>query len=318
MTYASGSSILAADYNTFVQGGAGVNHAVANVNSIWGVGSGDKGWGQSGTLAPVSAGGPILASQWTALTARMNTIKLHQTGTSYTISNGPAIVPGAIITAVTNLPTTLSTLYTNRFNLTNAYQRSSNTYQSSATSWSSYVRHTILAQFADPESIRYFFNTGSTLQFSFTNTSAAGDGINWMELGIDCGLITYGANSTTQSGDGDRGAGPTILTTTEGYYQTIQFGSYLPPTTIFQQSGQGGATNYYIKVTAEESASVFPVIKFVVEYRDTVPGGTRSGYPRTGFKVFTPPTNELGIDYGPFYLTNTWGTVLRSATYTSA
>ena len=40
MTYSSGSLIEASDYNGFVSGTAN-----ANVNDIWSVGSGDKGYG---------------------------------------------------------------------------------------------------------------------------------------------------------------------------------------------------------------------------------------------------------------------------------
>ena len=62
MTYSSGGLIQAVDYNTFAQGGASADNNVANINTIWGVGTGDKGWGQSTTITPVSAAATVTAT----------------------------------------------------------------------------------------------------------------------------------------------------------------------------------------------------------------------------------------------------------------
>ena len=54
MTYSSGSTILEGDYNTFA----------TDVNTIWGTGSGGDGYGQTNTVAAVSQGATITATQW--------------------------------------------------------------------------------------------------------------------------------------------------------------------------------------------------------------------------------------------------------------
>ena len=82
MTYSTGGLIQATDYNKFVQGGAAVDHNVANVNSIWGTGYGDKGYGQSGLLATVSTSNTVTATQWATLIARLNSISAHQSGSN--------------------------------------------------------------------------------------------------------------------------------------------------------------------------------------------------------------------------------------------
>ncbi len=58
MGYAQGDTILDDEYNTFATGnaaGSGDN-SVANLNTLWGVGTGDKGYGESSTISAVSAG----------------------------------------------------------------------------------------------------------------------------------------------------------------------------------------------------------------------------------------------------------------------
>ena len=49
MTYSQGGTIEATDYN----------NRATNVNAIWGTGAGSNGYGQSTTLASVSAAGTV-------------------------------------------------------------------------------------------------------------------------------------------------------------------------------------------------------------------------------------------------------------------
>ena len=86
MTYAQGGLIQAVDYNTFAQGGASPNDNVANINTLWGTGTGDKGWGQTTTITPVSAAATVTATQWATLFSRFtssasqtNTMLCHST-----------------------------------------------------------------------------------------------------------------------------------------------------------------------------------------------------------------------------------------------
>ena len=61
MTYSVGGIIQATDYNGFVSTTSG-----ANVNDVWGTGTGDKGWGQT-ALSTVSVGGIVTATNWASL-----------------------------------------------------------------------------------------------------------------------------------------------------------------------------------------------------------------------------------------------------------
>jgi hypothetical protein len=114
MAYASGDTILDDHYNIFVQGGASaVDNNTANVNTIWGTGTGDKGYGASGTLATVSAGSTITATQWVNLLNRVSSIANHQ-GTSITAISNPTT--GDTISAYTALSGNISSIFTNRLN----------------------------------------------------------------------------------------------------------------------------------------------------------------------------------------------------------
>ena len=61
MTYSTGNTIVATDYNGFVSTTVG-----ANINDVWGTGSADKGWGQT-AIGTVSAAGTVTATQWATL-----------------------------------------------------------------------------------------------------------------------------------------------------------------------------------------------------------------------------------------------------------
>jgi len=72
MTYSAGNTIIDDDYNIFATGnasGSGDNN-VANINTVWGSGTGEKGYGQSSTLSAVSAGNTVQATNWANLIAR--------------------------------------------------------------------------------------------------------------------------------------------------------------------------------------------------------------------------------------------------------
>ena len=64
MAYATGDTIPTPHYNDFA----------TSVNTLWGTGSGDDGYGNSSTVSTVSDGTTITAAQWTTLLARITSI----------------------------------------------------------------------------------------------------------------------------------------------------------------------------------------------------------------------------------------------------
>ena len=115
MTYSAGNTIIDDDYNIFATGnaaGSGDNN-VANINTVWGSGTGDKGYGQSSTLAAVSAGNTVQATSWANLIARNTSLANHQ-GSSITAITQPTA--GNTIAAYTALSTNITTTFNNRNN----------------------------------------------------------------------------------------------------------------------------------------------------------------------------------------------------------
>jgi hypothetical protein len=110
MAYSAGNTIIDDDYNIFATGNASgtPNNGVRNINTIWGSGSATYGYGQSTTVAAVSAGSTITATQWATLLTRMTSIANHQ-GTSITAIGNPSA--GTTISAYTALDSNITTLF---------------------------------------------------------------------------------------------------------------------------------------------------------------------------------------------------------------
>jgi len=200
MSYASGQTINSAEYNTFVQGGAAVNHAVANVNTIWGAGTGAKGYGQSGTLAATSVGSTISATQWADLVNRISTIATHQ-GTTLTAVAAPTA--GTTISAIAAMQANVDAVFANTSNA--AAQGAAITDTATITGeWTTSTILTHTATFTDGESLQSFFNAGGTIAI---NTARSGGTVNnknteWTDLCTQAGTIVYslGIDTATIAG----------------------------------------------------------------------------------------------------------------------
>lgn len=206
MTYATGSTILATDYNTFAQGGAAVNHAVANINTVWGVGSGDKGYGQSTTLTAVTTTtDTVTATQWSTLIARLNSILTHQAGSGSGIT---APVTGNVVAYLSTLSSRISTAYTNRLtastNATDVAGTPTNSTWNTATPTTFQITKT--ATWASADQARYFFNAGGKLILTFgtvTNTLGNAKGADWATLlNTKFASITVGGYTNVRNGTG--------------------------------------------------------------------------------------------------------------------
>ena len=107
MSYSQGGKIDAADYNTFV--GTSPSSTTNRINTVWSVGSGSAGYGQT-AVSQVSAAGIVTATQWASLINTLNSILTHQAGSGSGIS---ATVAGGKINHLSSLSTSITTSYTN-------------------------------------------------------------------------------------------------------------------------------------------------------------------------------------------------------------
>lgn len=331
MTYSSGSLIEDVDYNGFANNTAG-----ANVNSIWGVGTGDAGYGQGTTLATVSDGTDITATQWANLNNRISSIA-NQTSTTITSRTNPVV--GDTIGILAALNTDLTNCTTNRGNAaasgTTSDTWSGNIAKTTATgsgqaAWTITFTHTVT--FPSANQARYFFNAGGLIRLDMSKSSTGTDSDpDWNSfVGTVGALFLSGrVNNASQTIAGTTYTGftrsggsgtPSPNLTTTGWY-TLAAGA--AATTLFQlNSIVTPYTGNFIRVTAAKNAAS-TTLTFVTTWSSSgatgfgtsadITGGTDTASPFLGFGTapavlcrFIPPSTA--------FLTNTWGTPTIAAT----
>jgi hypothetical protein len=324
MTYTTGQLIEATDYNGFA-----ANTANANVNDIWGTGSGDKGWGQTSTLATVTAGGTVTAAQWADLNSRISSIG-SQTNTAVTARTSPTA--GQTISVLSNINTDLAALTTNRGN-TNALSPIVRTWTgniaktsatgSGASPWTITWTHTIT--FPSAAQARYFWNAGGLIQMDMSKlsnvTDADGD---WNAFVAQVGSLVLSGrvngaaqviDGTTYTGFtriGGSGGTQSLLRSTTGWYDLISGAA--PLSMLELNSTVSPYVNDSIVVSAAVNAGR-TTLTLTTVWTDSgsgqssnISGGTDTPSPFGG-SFGTAPAVMVGY-YAPStnFLTNTWGT----------
>jgi len=329
MTYISSGLIQAADYNGFANDTSG-----ANVNSLWGVGATDRGYGQTSTLATVSASGTVTATQWAGLVNRISSLGSH-TGTAITSRVAP--VAGNLIQVLANVNTDLTNCTTNRGNavasgtevgtFSGAVSKTTAT-GSGTAGWT--ITFTQTVTFASAAAARYFFNGGGLIRLQYGKSSTGTDhDADWNTLAGQPGSIFFSGrvNSTTNTIAGQAytgttrlsgsGGTQTTLATTTGFYSLTAGGA---ATTIFQlNNATSPYTPEFIRTTVALNAGG-TVLTFVTTWVDdgtsdagttaNITGGTAVSSPATSIGAATAPTTLL--TYRPpsstFLTEDSWGT----------
>lgn len=314
MAYASGDLILRDHYNTFATGSAAgtANHAVANVNTVWGVGNGNKGYGQSSTLSAVAAGDVVTATQWSTLIARLNSALTHQAGTGSGIT---APTSGDLIAYLAALSGKVTDAFNNRLNFNSIRGAGSTTNYDgvwSAGSPTSFTQ-TRTITFASGDAARYFFNGGG--QIGLTLSVAAGGSDNPKESAWTTLLSQVGTVEFMQTSSPRTGTGGTLTTdgSAIGYYDL----TVTDQTLIKLTSLSANYTANYVEVLARSNgvqganADAGSVITFTINYVDGAADSTYTADDqismtvRAGLTITPPETTNL---------TATWGTVTPATT----
>jgi hypothetical protein len=327
MTYSVGGLIQATDYNGFASTTAG-----GNVNVIWGVGTSDAGYGQSTTLATVSTGGTVTATQWAGLVNRISSIASHQ-GTTITSRTAP--VAGNVIAVLSAVQTDLNNCYTNRGNAagigtqftawTGTSSKTSGT-GSGSTPWTITFTHTIT--WASANAARYFFNAGGLIKWETSKTADATEAdTEWNDLAntlvgdiyITGGTGTQTINGTAYTGTtkvGGTGV-PNTLTTTTGWYDLTT-----SDTLIYRQFADTAPyTGQAISINAKTAGSGTQLVLTTtwtdpggsgVGSTDAISGGTAT----TGISFGTAPATVVTYfpPSGTFLTEASWGTPTVAAT----
>ena len=317
MTYSAGGLIQATDYNGFVSTGSPA------VNSTWGTGTSDAGWGQS-ALSTVSVGAIVSATSWASLVNTISSMAAHQ-GTSITSRSAPST--GQTIAILSNVGTDISSCYTNRLNAaasgsqyTSWTGTNSKTTATSGASWG--ITFTNTVTWASADAARYFFNAGGLIKIdlSKTSTGATGDP-EWNDLATTlCGDIYITAGTGTQTIAGGSYTGttksggtgtPTTLATTTGWYDLTT-----TPVVVYKQFADTAPyTSNYIQHSLSTNAgatalTITTLWQAADAESDPITGGTAASGATPGtapctIVTYFPPSTT--------YLSASWGTPTVSA-----
>lgn len=220
MAYSQGGVIAAADFNNFINGSN-------QFNTVWGVGSGSAGYGQT-TVGTVSAAGTVSASNWSDLITKLNIALTHQSGSGSGISS--SITAGQTVNYLSTLSTNINNSYTNRLNQSGT--GSLTTGSALTTAWSSIstsgtVTGTWGARcaFTSADAARYFFNAGGKLKFNVSapaNASSTGRTAEITALAGFLGGVTGFAQGSNGGRTGTNGTVTNGVTTGYGYWTTTK------------------------------------------------------------------------------------------------
>jgi len=220
MAYSQGGLIAATDYNGFV--GTSPSSTANTINTVWAVGNGQYGYGQT-ALNQVSATGLVTAAQWASAINTLNSIKTHQTGSGTGIS---APTAGGLISYLSTFSGAINTAYSSHLSFntqgsttTGSGSNASFSIGSDATYNAVYANRTVT--FASADQARYFFNAGGQINLVITGVSN-NDGTNRSTDAVNTiGTYLGGVSAFRATTNGGRtGTGGTANTnnTSFGYY----------------------------------------------------------------------------------------------------
>jgi hypothetical protein len=194
MPYSVGSTIEASTFNSLS----------GDMNTIFGLGFGDEGYGQ-GSITAVVAGSTIRATDWLDLRNNLDDAITHQ-GTA---SVGSSIPPttdfqvGDLILAYDgtlgrwDLPATMASANDNRLNVDGGQSTilTDKLISSRGTSWSTALQHIFTVTFNSNNNARHFFNSGGQIRIRASRAGGAATPQNadWTSLLSAAGTYSFGA-----------------------------------------------------------------------------------------------------------------------------
>ena len=308
MTYSAGSTIVDDDYNIFATGNAAGtgDAAVANINTILGVGDDERGYGQSGALGSVTVGETVQATSWASLLTK-NTLLANHQGTTITSITNPT--SGNTISAYAALSANVTATFNGKLDA--AGSGSDSTVSSvTTTSWNTSSTLSKTFTFASRNQLRYFFNTGGMIRLSWSRTGGTTSSQNtaWTDTLTAAGTIVLTSDGASKTIAGVAYTGTTkiggsgtnqILLTANGIYDIAS-----TPAIYFKQIPPSGYGDNEIEVSMSIPAdgTVLTILTDLSDdYTPPDPGspdlvdGTL-----TQTLIVRPPSTT--------YLADTWGT----------
>ena len=333
MAYQTGDTILDDEYNSFATGSVGGSATdSANINNLWGTGTGDRGYGQTGTLTAVSAGGNVTSTQWATALSRLTSMGNHQ-GTTLGSMTSPSA--GDEIEIIGTISANLSALHTNRLTAAGNGTTASTNLDSTGN-WSVSNIQEVTVTFDSADEARYYFNAGGNIQIdpqilSYTDDAKAR---SWNALSQMTGNLVFTAQGSSRSGGADsitvteaHTSSEVTLATTIGYYDlTTSYQTLLQRdlTTSGSPYISGGANNIKIEAKSNgaqgSNSDTGTVITFKISCLDASTDQTydKSEYDPLDVMDGTFRVVLSNVPPSDTYLTATWGSTARAQTSATA
>lgn len=311
MSYASGGTIEATDYNNLAWGGTQGTYTASpnNIAYVMGVGNGAFGYGQDvSAINTIAASSTVAAVQWSGLLTTLNAALGHQSGAGAQITVTPAITAGNVITYFSSVANAVSGINSNAA----SFSAQGTTTTGSTNNWNVVVALGAAGAgwvdtnvtFSSANAARYFFNAGGQINFVVSATESAGTtrSQSIRDLVNNMGGISAFRNTTNS---GRTGSGGTIATNNTNFgYRNLT------------------ATAQVVVQTSDDApyASDFTYIACFTNVADTTNGATgasvvfRVYYNTAAEDAFLNAVNvtistRADIVYPETtYLTNVWGT----------
>ena len=181
------------------------------VNNVFGVGSGDSGYGQTVTSSQVAQHSLVTVTQWNSLRNDLLKARQHQSGVDESGNLGLPTLDIRLSDADRAAYLSMANLINN--NRTVAPPSGEASFVTLLTSnrasgWNGTVNQTMTIEFGTANNLRWFFNSGGNFQVSasLTNFTTTGDSrlVNesWDVLLRNMGIIKLTNSSTTNTGSG--------------------------------------------------------------------------------------------------------------------
>jgi len=280
MTIASGSLVLATDYNAIR----------TTVDNVLGTGSGDSGYGQTLTSSAQSIGTIIDADHINDLFTDIQKAHTHQQGSAssliaqVTTSDVIEANNGSSYKGWTQFETAANLISTNRLTA-NAGQMTATaqkTTETKAAGWNAQINQTVTVTFASADARRHFFNSGGEIRIQASVASGGNTkSQDWATMCSSSGIIKIAEGGITKTG-----ASGTLY---GGYDEGTIPGSL---TKIFDRQGSGNYAENKWEIQAQNTSSTVITIKNIF---DDIDAGDQTG---TGSAVDEDVDRALTVDVG--------------------
>ena len=261
---------------------ARINNLQASINLILGSGSGQSGYGQIVTSAPVNNTGDIITAEdinliyADILKARIHQVGVSDIGIAEVIQNlntvaedtstfvndsgVTSIDPDGFKKGLADFEAVMNQVLADKA-LMHPSQASLEPAITSvrSSSWNGLIYHEVAVTFTSEDARRFFFNTGGEIRISANNTSASTPkGLDWAQLCSQVGTIKFSSELTVSTLGGGSAIGNYDLTSAyQTVYQKVGSGTY---------SAVYAGNIYTVKVRSDIPTRII----FRIEFNDVV------------------------------------------------